>query len=152
MSGVEARSDVSNSISIRQASVGIATTFSARESRMQDPDFLLYGGLGGLVVEIIMINEYRMKLRKKKFRKIFTARSYWACVSGMVIMSAIVAWVLYAGTDIGDQAKVRTVFIAGIAAESIVRSFLRGSPRKRAHFGGETSEEEQITLSDVLNL
>jgi len=115
---------------------------------MQDPEFLLYGGLGGLVVEIIMLNEYRMKLHWRRFQKLFLTPWYWLCALGMVAVSGIVAWALYVGLDLGSQAQVRTVFIAGIAAQSIVRSFAKSGT---THLGSAQKPDARLSIDEILN-
>ena len=101
--------------------------------------YFIIGAAGALCVQLITLYDQFGKLEAAKFYQMVRARLFWAVTLGMIFASGIVAWAVHADSN---TARVFDVFVAGIAARSIVGGVLAGTTSNSKTVAGVESSDE----------
>lgn len=96
-------------------------------------EFLLVAFFGALTQEVAHWYELRSKFSEKRTKALFSSYEYWLITLGMMIISPIGCWLLFADQEISKQLQ----FIVGAAFPLIFKKAVTA-----------ISSKDQITLGD----
>ena len=104
------------------------------------------GAAGALAGEALKIYEYRGKLTTKKYRQLAKSPLFWSVVTGMLMASGFIAWVVNTGTS----ATQLQVVLTGIGARGMVRGVAEaGTAQRSVQLGASDASNTNIGLGDL---
>lgn len=93
------------------------------------------GLLGGFCLQFISLYKKYGQEPEDVFKKLLKSPVYWVFSIGMILVSGIVAWVLY--SDAVQTSKI-AVFTSGVAARSILEGVISGVVQNSSTVAGDS--------------